>query len=131
MERRTLVHDARSLGWGWRVWFWVLLIVNILGPVVFVTRLEAALTLAAYLVASVIIVVMHRRLGWVRILGLGHVLWLALLPWLIHRYLTTDPGGLFGAWLLSVIVVDLVCLALDVGDIVRYARGEREPVVPK
>lgn len=113
------------------MWFWVLLIVNILGPVVFVTRLEAALTLAAYLVASVIIVVMHRRLGWVRILGLGHVLWLALLPWLIHRYLTTDPGGLFGAWLLSVIVVDLVCLALDVGDIVRYARGEREPVVPK
>lgn len=131
MERRTLVHDARSLGWGWRAWFWVLLIVNILGPVVFVTRLEAALTLAAYLVASVIIVVMHRRLGWVRILGLGHVLWLALLPWLIHRYLTTDPGGLFGAWLLSVIVVDVVCLLMDLGDIVRYLRGDRAPVVPR
>jgi len=131
VERRTLVHDARSLGWGWRVWFWVLLIVNILGPVVFVTRLEAALTLAAYLVASVIIVMMHRRLGWVRILGLGHVLWLALLPWLIHRYLTTDPGGLFGAWMLSVIVVDIVCLLMDLGDIVRYLRGDRAPVVPR
>jgi hypothetical protein len=129
MAERSLVRDARRFPIWWRAWFWLLALVNLIGPLFFIGRLEAQLTLAAYAVAGVVIVPLHRRLGWVRLLSVGHVAWLGLVPWLVSRYLETAPSGTFRAWLLAVIVVDGVCLVIDVVEITRYWRGEREPVV--
>ena len=95
MPRHSLVDDARKFALGWRVWFWLIMAVNFFIPIVFVTRIEAQLTLASYAFASVTIVVLHRRLGWVRLLGVGHLPWLALVPWLVHRYTSTGPSGAF------------------------------------
>jgi hypothetical protein len=131
VSRHSLVHDAKRFEPWWRIWFLILLIVNVAGPLLFIGRLEAQLTLAAYVIAALIIVPMHRRLGWVRLLGVGHLVWLPLIPWLISRYFETAPSGAYGVWLLSVIVVDAACLAIDVIDVARYATGDRQPIVPR
>lgn len=129
MGKRSLVRDARRFHMGWRVWFWVLILVNVVGPLLFIDRLEAQLTLAAYIVSGIVIVALHRRAGWIRLLGMGHFPWLALLPWLAYRHAEASAGDLFGAWLAAVIVVDTACLIIDAVDISRFIRGERQPIV--
>ena len=130
MAERSLISDARSFHRGWLWWWRLLLIVNIAGPLLFLGHIEAVVVLASYLVSSVAIVVLHRRLGWVRLLGVGHLPWLGVIPWLLHRLLTTSPGDALATFLVVVIVVDTVCIVLDVADVGRWLAGERRPIVP-
>jgi len=128
VARTTFIQDARKFGIGWRLWFLLLTIVNLVAPLFFLGRPEAWAALGGYFVAAVVMIPIHRRLGWVRLLGVGHFQWLLLLPWLIYRYQATAPSGAFGAWMLAVIIVDGICLVIDVVDLVRYLRGDREPL---
>jgi len=125
---KSLIEDARHFALGWRMWFWLLSLLNLVAPLFFLDRPEAWATLACYFIAAGVIVPLHRRIGWVRLLGIGHFQWLVLLPWLVYRYLETSPTGAFGAWMLAVILVDAVSLTIDVFDVIRYAAGDREPL---
>lgn len=128
MERKTMIQDARNFAIGWRLWFWLLMIVNLVAPLFFLQRPEAWATLAGYFVAAAVMIPLHRRLGWVRLLGIGHFQWLLLLPWLVYRYLETSPTGALAVWMLAVIAVDTICLIIDIVDLVRYLAGERKPI---
>ena len=73
----------------------------------------------------------HARKGFVRLLGVGHFLWLPMLPWLWTR-LAETPSGLFRNWILAVLVVDGISVVIDVTDVTRYFLGDRDlPVVPE
>lgn len=129
MSQTSLVKDARKFSYGWRIWFWVLILVNFVSPLFFLQHTAAWLVLISYVIAGGVIVVLHRKLGWVRLLGTGHFLWVFLLPYLILQLATTSPTGIYAVWLLTVIAVDLVALGIDIVDVTRYSRGEREPIV--
>jgi hypothetical protein len=129
MPKMSFIQDAGRFGIGWRLWMVLLQLANLIAPLFFLGRVEAQLTLGAYILAAAIIVPLHRRLGWVRLLGIGHFQWFALLPWLVMRYLTTSPTGAFGVWLAAVILINATSLVIDVVDVARYVAGERKPVV--
>jgi hypothetical protein len=128
-KKTSFLGDASRFDIGWRVWFWLLPGVNILAPLFFLGRLESWITLSASVLAAVVVVSLHRRLGWVRLLGIGHFPWIGLVPWLVSRYLTTSPGGVFATWMLAVIFIDSACLAIDFVDVLRYLGGDRTPIV--
>ena len=128
-ERTSFLSDASRFGIGWRVWFWLLPGINLLAPLFFLGQPESWITLTASLLAAVIIVSLHRRLGWVRLLGIGHFPWVGLVPWLVFRYATTSPEGIFGIWMLAVILIDSTSLAIDFVDVFRYVAGDRSPLV--
>lgn len=125
----SLVRDARRFPVGWRIWFQILLGVNLVAPLFFLEHPEAWAVLAGYVLSAGVIVPLHRCRGWVRLLGTGHFPWLVILPWIGLRMTVTEPSGAFGAWLVAVLVVDGICLAIDAVDVVRYLAGERRPVV--
>ncbi len=129
MSENSLVKDARRFPIGWRIWFWLLIIVNFVGPLFFLQHIEPRLVLLTYIVAGITIVILHKRLGWVRLLGIGHILWIGLLPWLIFHYIAAQPVGMFGIWLISVICIDVLCFGIDIVDIIRYLFGNRTPIV--
>lgn len=129
MIETKFLDDARKFSSGWRLWFLLLQLVNLVAPLFFIGHPEALAVLAGYLVSAPVIVVMHRRMGWVRLLGIGHFVWFIVLPWVGFRYITEEPTGLFGIWLISVLIVNTVCLAIDVVDVTRYLTGERKPIV--
>lgn len=52
-----------------------------------------------------------------------------ILPWLGFRYLATGPSGAFGTWMLAVILINGICLMIDIVDVIRYFAGERKPIV--
>ena len=128
---RALVAFTRgmaSLAWPW--WLWVALLgtVNMIVPLFFLGSVEAQVVLAAILVGIVVQMLLINRLGFVRLLGLGHIVaWVPMLLWLVPRLPNLDQGTPFGRWLLAVVVLDLASLAIDFVDVGRYLAGERRP----
>ena len=113
----------------WRMWVGLLIAVNFGLPWFFIATLEAKLVLAAFVVGALAQMVIFGAKGFVRLLGLGHAPWLFLVPWLWMRLdQASDTEGM-RFWLLSVIVVNGLSLAIDITDVIRYARGNREEIV--
>ena len=129
MIETKFLNDARKFSPGWRVWFLLLQLVNLVGPLFFLGRPEALAVLGGYAASALVIIVMHRKLGWVRLLGVGHFFWFVILPWIGFRYMVAGPTGFFGMWILSVLIVNSFGLIIDVADVVRYLSGEQQPIV--
>ena len=70
---------------------------------------------------------LHTKLGYVRLVGIGHFVWLPMLIWLGFRLDNIPEGTLFKGWILTLIAMDTVSLLLDTIDLIRYLRGERAP----
>ena len=79
------------------------------------------------LLAATIMTVLHTKLGYVRLVGIGHFVWVPMLIWLVFRLDNIPEGTLFRGWLLTLIAMDTVSLLFDIVDLVRYVRGDRTP----
>jgi len=106
-------------------WVGLLVLANGIAPLFFWQTLEAKVVLVTLMTGGVLMELLTWRLGFTRLLGLGHVLWLALVPWLVTRVGLHEAGPVV-FWLAAVLVLDSLSLVLDVRDVVRYAGGERE-----
>jgi hypothetical protein len=100
---------------------------NMVVPWMFIGTLEAKVVLAATLLAAMLQMTLFRFKGFVRLLGLGHIVWLPVVIWLAGRLGTVDIESAFGMWILSVMVLDGISLVIDFIDVGRYLLGEREP----
>ena len=118
----------------WVVWIAGLVVVNLLLPLFLVATSHVVLAplvvIGFFLLGAGIQMWIFQRLGFVRLLGLGHFGWFLMLPWLVLQY--PEPlvsSTLFGWWLVSILVLDGVSLLIDVVDVVRYLSGDRAPSV--
>ncbi len=117
-----------SLAWPWWLWVGLLGGLNMVMPLFFLGSLEARVVLAAILVGVVAQALIIGRLGFVRLLGLGHIVaWVPMLLWLVPRLPNLDAGTAFGRWLFLVVALDLASLAIDFVDVARYLAGDRQP----
>ena len=113
-----------------QVWVALLIGANVVAPLFFLGHVEAQATLAAGLFGMALMSALTARFGFSRIVGLGHVAWLPLLVFLGSRLADVPPSDAFGIWLRAVVVLDAASLAFDALDVVRFARGERDEIVP-
>ena len=111
----------------WVLWLMVLMLVNAGGGIVFFSTLEGKATLVVLLLSAALLMFIYRVRGFVRLLGAGHILWFGLVPWLAYRLDGVPEEGWLGAWMVAVIAFNSVSLVIDVVDVIRYLRGEREP----
>ena len=109
-----------------RIWAILLALVNA-AALFFLDTVYGQVALAAMVVGVVVMTVIHLRLGFVRLLGLGHILWLPMLPWMLGRLSTIESGSPLYAWLVLLIAFNSVSLVIDTLDVVRFLRGERQP----
>jgi hypothetical protein len=109
-----------------RIWTFHLVAANVTG-LLFLPRLEPSVLWISILLGLVFMAKVYQRMGFVRLLGAGHALWIAVLPWLLVRYLHLPPGvsPYFEAWLLWVLATDTVCLIIDATDVTAFIRGDR------
>ena len=98
-----------------------------LSSIFFLPSTEAWVVLGTGLLAAAIMTVLHAKLGYVRLVGIGHFVWFPMLIWLVFRLDDIPKGTLFHYWLLTVIAMDTASLLLDTVDLVRYLRGDRAP----
>lgn len=111
----------------WLAWLSVLVITNMLIPLYFIHTLEAKVVLIAIICSITIMTAVFSIKGFVRLLGIGHIPWIPMIPWLFTRLEHTSFGNLFGYWMVAIIVLNVISLIIDAIDVIRYIRGERRP----
>ena len=116
-----------SMPMPWLVWLGLLLAVNVVGPIYFFEALEAKVVLVAFLASFGLMTAIFAAKGFVRLLGIGHILWVPMVPWLWIRLDQVGPGEPIGYWITAVIILDSVSLIIDGIDVLRYLKGERQP----
>ena len=107
------------------VWIGVLMLVNMVVPFFFFSTLEAKAVLATTFLGALTQMAIFRARGFVRLLGLGHIYWVPLLPWLFSRLVPNSLAGDLRTWIWGVLIVDGISLVIDTADVVRYATGDR------
>ena len=123
------------IGWVWfrdlpskRAIIAALMVVNAVVPLFHLGTLEARLTLGAFFFGAFAQMALFARFGFVRLLGVGHILWLPLVVWIWTRAQEAPPGG-FRNWLLALAVLNAGSLVIDITDVARYVFGDRDPQV--
>ena len=111
----------------WLAWMSLLVFANVLVPLYFIQTLEAKVVLAAMICGLLIMTALFGAQGFVRLLGIGHIAWVPMIPWLIMRFDNASFESFFGFWLAAIIVLNFLSLIIDGIDVMRYIRGEREP----
>lgn len=122
---RTMLHMPKP----WVAWLAALILVNLAGGMYHIGSLEGKLVVAAFIAAVIALEAIYKAKGFVRLLGLGHIFWVPLVPWLWMRYAGAPADGGFRAWLVAVMLINSLSLIIDAIDVVRYARGERAPTI--
>ena len=109
-----------------RIWAALLIVVNA-GAVFFLDTQYGQVVLATALLGALAMVMIYLRLGFVRLLGIGHILWIPMLIWIGTDLSKLEPDALLRSWLSLLQAVNTVSLVIDGVDVVRYLRGERKP----
>ena len=113
----------------WVAWVGLLVAANMVAPLFFLPRPEALVVLGALMLGAVTQMTLFARLGFVRLLGVGHVWWLVMLPWLWTRADVLRPEGAFGWWISAVVLLNSLSLVIDTTDVARYLMGDRAPQI--
>lgn len=93
------------------------------------SRREGAVALGVIALTWVIVEAMHGRFGYVRLLGLPHlILWTPLIWWLARRRGGMKPLARAAATVFIVTVA--LCLVIDATDTARWIAGDRAPTLP-
>ncbi|AFY70210.1 hypothetical protein Pse7367_1935 [Thalassoporum mexicanum PCC 7367] len=109
----------------WQLWILLLVIVNAIVPLFFLSHLEAQVVVAAFLASFILMIVLTARYGFTRILGLGHIFWIPLLFFLGLHQTNLLGNNLFDTWMLVLIILNSISLIIDIVDVSRYINGER------
>ena len=113
----------------WPVWLGLLVAVNVAGPIYFFEALEAKVVLAAFLASAALMTAIFATKGFVRLLGIGHIFWVPMVPWLWIRLDQVGPGDPIGYWMIAVVIADGISVIIDAIDVLRYLKGERQPYI--
>ncbi len=112
-----------------QIWLGVLMMANAVVPMFFLGHRVAQVVLGVFMVSAASMMILAHVVGFTRLLGLGHALWIPLLLYLWSRmggYPAVEP---YGAWMRIVMLLNAASLVTDVWDVVRYVRGERAEIV--
>ena len=113
----------------WRLWLLALIALNLVVPLFFVGRLEARVVVITLLASVTLTTALTARFGFTRILGAGHVLWIPMLYFLWTRLGAIPAGDVFGVWIRALIALNVISLAFDGIDVIRYVAGDRAETV--
>lgn len=122
----SLMTRIMKMRFPWNLWVMILAGVNLLGPILFWKTLEGKMALVAMMGAVAIMAVIHRKFGFVRLLGVGHlVTWTPLLAICFWRLSLPGAEDAFRLWLIFVSIFNGASLVLDAVDVWRYLGGDR------
>ncbi len=116
-----------SLPMPWPVWLGLLVAVNVAGPIYFFEALEAKVAIAAFLASAALMMAIFAAKGFVRLLGIGHIFWVPMVPWMWIRFDRIEPGDPIGYWMIAVVAMNGISLIIDAIDVARYVTGDRKP----
>ncbi len=104
------------------VWVFILMIVNLVS-VVFWDEALAKLIFVTFMLSAILMMGLYSRFGFEKILGLGHILWIPLLVYVLVRLPCFD--GSFKSYLITLSITIGISLVFDTIDVWRYFSTRR------
>ena len=129
---KAMIHFLKtmfSLPMPIRIWLGLLMFLNMAVPLFYIKTLEGIATLTAAMAGAVTMTIINERLGFVRLMGIGHIYWVPLVILFLWRLDSAPSESLFLYWMRSIVVLNTVSIVIDAIDIIRYIKGERAPYV--
>jgi hypothetical protein len=105
------------------LWVSFLMLVNF-ASVAFWGEPTARLILITFMVSSMLMMGLYSRFGFAKILGLGHVLWIPLLLYVLARL--PHANGAFKVYLIAWCIATVVSLTFDVVDVWKYFTASKQ-----
>jgi hypothetical protein len=93
----------------------------------FITHLEAQIVLAVSGISVMAFTLIYQRIGFTRVLGSIHVLWVPMFAWMATRIDANMSEPPLACWLVLLLATNMISLVVDAIDTVRFLRGERAP----
>ena len=114
-----------------RIWLVVMMSALFVAPMFFLEHAAARWMAAMFMLGGMIMGWMHMKMGITKLMGIAHLPWLIPL-YLIFRDLSMPVAGQsYQMWLLTAAGLAIVCLLIDVVDVIQYATGKnREQIAP-
>ena len=107
----------------WNIW---LVGVN-LTCLYFIGHLEAQVVLATTYISVVIQALIYCRIGFTRVLGAAHLLWLPMFAWLGARADNIAQHPNLETWIIILAITNAMSFVVDITDVTRFIKGERAP----
>jgi len=114
---------------GWRIWLATLMAANMVAPLFFLNHIEGLAVFVAINLGAITGTILYKQQGLTRLAGLMHWPWIFLLPFLWTRLDLVSASEPLGIWIRIVLILNSLSLILDAVDVVRYAVGDRQPIV--
>lgn len=109
-----------------RAWVGLLAATN-MASIAFIGHIEAQVVLAALMLGAFVQAAIFSKLGFVRLLGVGHFHWIPMLYWMYTRLDAIRAEPAFYYWVLVLFAINGISLVIDVIDVVKYVAGDRTP----
>jgi hypothetical protein len=93
----------------------------------FITHIEAQVVLAVSGIAVTGLTLIYQRIGFTRVLGSIHVLWVPMFAWMATRIDAIMSEPALANWLVLLFATNMISLVVDTIDTVRFLRGDRAP----
>ena len=116
----------------WLIWWfnWLVFAVAVLPLALLIwPQSRRVIAVAASILTGAAVYGMFRQMGYVKLLGLPHLLIWGPLAFYLFRKQAKDAMSIAARWIIRVILVTLlISLAFDVVDVLRYILGDRTPL---
>jgi hypothetical protein len=104
---------------------WVVYLMGInLASLFFWHEPAAKLIFITFMISAGLMMGLYARFGFAKILGLGHILWVPLLIYLLAQL--PAAGGVYQAYLILLMVSIAISLVFDVVDVLKYFKHPQE-----
>lgn len=104
------------------IWVFYMMIIN-MAAVFFWEELLAKIIVITFLASSMLMMGLYSKYGFTKILGLGHILWIPLIAYLMIKIQETE--GLFFQYLVALAITISISLVIDTFDVWRYFREKK------
>lgn len=104
------------------IWVFYMMIIN-MAAVFFWEELLAKIIVGTFLLSSMLMMGLYSKFGFTKILGLGHILWIPLIAYLMIKIQETE--SLFYQYVVVLTITILISLAIDIFDVLSYFREKK------
>jgi hypothetical protein len=112
-----------------RVWLILLVAANMVVPLFLLGRPEARVVLILFMASAMLMTLLTGLVGFTRLLGLGHILWIPLVYYLWTQLDAIPANDFTGYWIRAIMLLNGISLVLDAADVIRYVAGDRAEMV--
>ncbi len=114
-----------------RIWLVIMMSALFVAPMFFLEHAAAQWMAAMFMLGGMIMGWMHMKMGITKLMGIAHLPWLIPL-FLIFRDISMPVAGQsYQIWLLTAASLAIVCLLIDVVDVIQYVTGRnRAQIAP-